>query len=660
MSMLEKANKEFQLGNYMIAKGKYEQGQKESDEKLRSIYNFNINLCLLRIGEISIQDIDMLNNINVYESYYKKLKDKSPKIIDTERKIKNSQLAKNYILNSELVSIVMPTWNRGEIISESIQSVLNQSYQNWELLICDDGSTDNTSFVVQGFKDKRIKYFKLEKNNGAVARNHAIRKSEGNIIAFLDSDNLWHPKYLECITNAHFLNKSPIVYTGFYDIEINEGNVKIFEEKYKSFDFHKLSWRNYIDLNTLSMRKEVLQEVGMFDPLLERQQDWDLIIRCASAYNFYGIDLPLVLYQRNTEWNQITTNKRNIDTRSIILSKNKIIKETYSQEKSKNKAEEFFDLMRKRKKPIGNECAIKNKVAIKISAPSQSSAHTWGDLHFAHQLGKALYKFGWEYEVHCQDEWYTKEEEIEFNLILRGRHKFIIEKSKVKKNIMWLISHPDRVNEDEYNDYNHIFIASAIYAKKVEKITTRPVSVLYQAADIEVFKPHKDKLPLPSKVIFIGNSRKEFRTLVKWSIASGIDISVWGQDWEDYIDPYMIKGKYIPNSEVPLYYSSCEILLNDHWNSMAKNGFISNRVFDASAAGAFVISDNVEGIKEVFGDSIEIAKSKESLEYLVKKYLKSALLRNEKSEEARKIVINNHTFLHRAEEINNILIKNIK
>ena len=236
----------------------------------------------------------------------------------------------------------MPTWNRGEIISESIQSILSQSYQNWELIICDDGSTDNTSSVVQSFKDKRIKYFKLEKNNGAVARNHAIRKSSGSIIAFLDSDNLWHPKYLECITNAHSLNKSPIVYTGFYDIEVSEGSIKGFEAKYKVFDFHKLSWRNYIDLNTLSMRKEVLQEVGVFDPLLERQQDWDLIIKCASAYNFYGIDLPLVLYQRNAEWNQITTNKRDIDTRSIILSKNEVIKKHIHKKDLRIKLKSFL------------------------------------------------------------------------------------------------------------------------------------------------------------------------------------------------------------------------------------------------------------------------------------------------------------------------------
>ena len=98
----------------------------------------------------------------------------------------------------ELVSIIMPSYNTARFISETIESVLAQTYTNWELIIVDDCSTDNTDEVVAAFSDERIRYLKNEKNSGAaVSRNYALREARGRWIAFLDSDDLWHPEKLE-------------------------------------------------------------------------------------------------------------------------------------------------------------------------------------------------------------------------------------------------------------------------------------------------------------------------------------------------------------------------------------------------------------------------------------------------------------------------------
>ncbi len=97
-----------------------------------------------------------------------------------------------------LVSIIMPSWNTGKFIADSIESVINQTYPNWELLIVDDCSTDNTDEIVSLFHDNRIKYFKNKRNSGAaLTRNKAMRKAQGEWIAFLDSDDLWDSKKLE-------------------------------------------------------------------------------------------------------------------------------------------------------------------------------------------------------------------------------------------------------------------------------------------------------------------------------------------------------------------------------------------------------------------------------------------------------------------------------
>jgi len=99
---------------------------------------------------------------------------------------------------NDLVSIIMPSYNTAKFIGETINSVLSQTYSNWELIIVDDCSNDNTDEVVASFDDKRIKYIKNEKNSGAaVSRNRALREAKGKWIAFLDSDDLWLPEKLE-------------------------------------------------------------------------------------------------------------------------------------------------------------------------------------------------------------------------------------------------------------------------------------------------------------------------------------------------------------------------------------------------------------------------------------------------------------------------------
>ena len=97
-----------------------------------------------------------------------------------------------------LVSIVTPSYNTGKWIGETIESVLSQTYQNWEMIIVDDCSTDNTDEVVASYSDSRIKYIKNDKNSGAaISRNKAIKAAKGDFIAFLDSDDLWVPEKLE-------------------------------------------------------------------------------------------------------------------------------------------------------------------------------------------------------------------------------------------------------------------------------------------------------------------------------------------------------------------------------------------------------------------------------------------------------------------------------
>lgn len=116
----------------------------------------------------------------------------------------------------DLVSIIMPSYNTGKFIAESIDCVLAQTYENWELIIVDDCSTDDTDAIVTGYTDARIRYLKNEKNSGAaVSRNRALREAKGRWIAFLDSDDLWSPEKLEKQIAFMEENKYGFSYTNY-------------------------------------------------------------------------------------------------------------------------------------------------------------------------------------------------------------------------------------------------------------------------------------------------------------------------------------------------------------------------------------------------------------------------------------------------------------
>ena len=295
--------------------------------------------------------------------------------------------------------------------------------------------------------------------------------------------------------------------------------------------------------------------------------------------------------------------------------------------------------VRERAKPV--------TMAIKIAAPNARVAHEWGDYHFAKQLGAALQRRGWAVRVDCQDEWNRTGDDVV--LVLRGRHRYKTHRESV--NLMWMISHPDRMTQDEPADYDHVFVASDIYTRILRDQTRTPVSALHQATDPGVFYPPPSKSALPSPVLFVGNSRREYRTIVRWCVENGIDVSVYGSLWDNVIPAKLIGGTYIDNADLHRWYGSCGVLLNDHWDTMRDNGFLSNRLFDGSAAGAFIITDEVRGLATVFGDAIETVADAAELKEKTDYYLANPAEAEDRAQRARAIVLAGHTFAHRAERI---------
>jgi glycosyltransferase involved in cell wall biosynthesis len=188
-----------------------------------------------------------------------------------------------------VVSIILPTFNRAETIGRSIRSALNQTYSNFELLVIDDGSTDNTAGVLAAVSDPRLRVIWHTTNRGApAARNTGIANARGTYISFLDSDDEWHPDKIE--KELAIMEDQPevgVVYSGFWrHIHGKKSYVPFKWVKSKEGNIHReLLWRNFINTQSL-IRKNVLDTVGVFDENAPRFQDWDLFIRISEHYPF--------------------------------------------------------------------------------------------------------------------------------------------------------------------------------------------------------------------------------------------------------------------------------------------------------------------------------------------------------------------------------------
>jgi len=221
-----------------------------------------------------------------------------------------------------LVSIIIPSYNGEKFIAKAIKSVLLQTYKNWELIIIIDGSNDGSEKIISNFKDKRIKYFKIEHSGSSKTRNTGINKSKGNYIAFLDQDDVWLPEKLSIQMEYidRFGSDIGLIYCSNYKLEdgrIIIGKRKSIKEEYIIRDYN---YHGVILPSSALLRRETFNDAGLFDEKLELRVDHDLWIRISRRYKFLYLRKPLFIYVMHPE--QIHRNKKlAIKSREIILNK---------------------------------------------------------------------------------------------------------------------------------------------------------------------------------------------------------------------------------------------------------------------------------------------------------------------------------------------------
>lgn len=290
------------------------------------------------------------------------------------------------------------------------------------------------------------------------------------------------------------------------------------------------------------------------------------------------------------------------------------------------------------------------RVAIKVPIPNEASKTTWGDWNFAKGIRSALEKCGHFARIDILPEWYTPlSVSDDIVLVLRGLSLYRPDPSKV--NLVWLMSHPDDVAPAELEKYDHIFVASKPYTDVLKRRFEERVTTLLQCTDPTVFYPQKGDARYIPDIIFVGNSRGQRRRIVMDALEANLEFGIYGANWEGLVPPDKIHSVNIPNKKVKYYYSNAKIVLNDHWEDMKREGFISNRIFDAGACAATIISDRAEGIQETLNGNIITYETAYELRRVVDELLADETRRGVLGANIKRLVNERHTFDHRVATI---------
>lgn len=291
----------------------------------------------------------------------------------------------------------------------------------------------------------------------------------------------------------------------------------------------------------------------------------------------------------------------------------------------------------------------RTRIGLCIGVPDREEAPSWGDTHFARGLQRYLERAGIPTRVHLLPSW--EEDHVARDDVVV--HLFGLSELRTRPaqvNVLWNISHPERVNAELCDRYDLILTASDRFAEELRELTDLPVVALHQATDPERFWP--DRTGPAHELLVVANTRKTKRRVIEDLLPTRHELAIYGKGWDEHPAAHRhVRGEHIPNEDLHRYYASARIVLNDHWDAMREKGFISNRLYDALASGAFVITDHVDGLEEEFDSGLVSYETPDELRDLVDRFLEDDDGRRRIAERGRQAVLDRHNFEQRVATI---------
>lgn len=248
---------------------------------------------------------------------------------------------------------------------------------------------------------------------------------------------------------------------------------------------------------------------------------------------------------------------------------------------------------------------------IKCPAPDSDNKYRWGDYAFSVTMKRYLEAQGFYVIIDCYEDWYCNVN-ADVVLVLRGLYDYHPDRRNEKcRYILWEVSHPELVQEEEYQLYDLVYVNSVPYAEKLKEKISVPVKPLLLCADTQLFYPGEEEIQYDR--VFVGNARGVRRKAVACCYDNDIELDVWGGGWKNFFDEdgsVHFHGQ-IENQKLPDVYRRSRVILNDHWDDMREYGFVNNRIMEALCCGNPVLTDYSEIYEELFGDALEYYKDED-------------------------------------------------
>jgi len=555
-----------------------------------------------------------------------------------------------------LVSVIIPTYNRSDLLKNAIESVLTQDYKNMEIIIVNDAG-DDVSTVVSSFSDPRLQYISHPENKGCSAtRNTGIQNAKGKYIAYLDDDDIYYPNHISTLVEYLERHNAHIAYTDTYKREecVENGEIKVVRkeiENSQDYDQIALYTENLAPLLCVMHKKKCLIKSGLFDEYLNRDESWDLLLRLSAHYTFAHIPSPTSEYRWSSAidshqiplyWSRLNiyykyiervreipaiyeiyqksiqesfkeiddyihTDQHAIFSQIPIKTLPELIERlTFLRDKYPLLTEQFTSLIAflqshhksTQKRP---DKFNEQSIAVCISTPCKNAIPD-GDTCFADSLIEALIAIGYDSQLFYKDEWDSIQRQ-DIVLVLWGTSGYHPQKSKL--NILWIISNPKSIFPEELDKYDIVLCASKIFAERIRLWTHTPVWYIPVGSPFVASAPLMSTTPKTIDLLFVGDNYKhQFHSVPKivkhlLTLNKGYDFRVIGDNWESYLEPKYILETSVDPHKLLEYYATAKINLNDHDDDLQDFGFINHKTYDIAAIGQFQISDHLVGISDL-------------------------------------------------------------
>ena len=595
-----------------------------------------------------------------------------------------------------LVSVVVTTHQDARAAIRAVSAVLRDAAvadMQVEVVIVDNGSRRDVGlrlaavFAAEG----RVRRVRLPRRlSDAIGRNVGFALTRGSVVAMLGNDTEVRRNWLRSIlprfedpsvrgVQALLLFPDDTILTAGTVFPRGGGLPRPFLVGHPPEDAQRLSSRPFSAASTaaLAVRAEEFAALDGFDPVfVAGMEDVDYCLRAIRRYGGGYVVEPRawVTHHESRRKDRAEHGDRDRDRdRQLFLRR----WETDLPESDEDRYHDLgFDLVPSddpdddptarpvlvRQPPsVSGDVPPRLRWGIKLPSTPGSWGDIWGDTYFADALARALRQQGQDVVTYRWGSHHTAASHLD-DVVLGIRGLQVIDPIPGKVNMLWIISHPEQVRPEELDGFDVVFAASAPWAEAMSARSGREVLPLHQAVDTDLLPARDVPLGDGRVPVFVGGSNPPVRnrTSIHAAAAAGIGLVVHGHGWEGSPVAPLVASTNVPPARVPTVYREHGLVLADHWPDMAANGFVANRVFEAVAAGARVVSDPVVGIEELFEGAVQVYRSLDDLRALCSPAGREQWPSDDKLERIAQRCAEAHSFERRASEFLEVAVRALR